>query len=112
MEPGLNFKTRGGFQVTPPASLALFSSREEEGEEEPRELVSRGYFTLGSRFSRLPVNFFPVICLRLGGRRNGREEWGKKKKKGRMATDVLPLWQNANRELGFLPPSLRKLGPT
>lgn len=73
-------------------------------------MVSRGYFTLGSRFSRLPVNFFPVICLRLGGRRNGREEWGKKKKKGRMATDVLPLWQNANRELGFLPPSLRKLG--
>lgn len=44
-------------------------------------MVSRGYFTLGSRFSRLPVNFFPVICLRLGGRRNGREEWGKKKKK-------------------------------
>ena len=69
MEPGLNFKTRGGFQVTPPASLALFSSRVEEGGRE------------GSRFSRLPVNFFPVICLRLGGRRNGREEWGKKKKK-------------------------------
>ena len=44
-------------------------------------MVSRGYFTLGSRFSRLPVNFFPVICLRLGGRRNGREEWGKKKKR-------------------------------
>lgn len=59
--------------------------------------VTRGYFALGSRFSRLPVNFPRYLPRDLADRETaGGGGGGKKKEKWSTAADVLPLWQNAN----------------
>lgn len=76
--------------------------------------VTRGYFALGSRFSRLPVNFPRYLPRDLADRETagGGGGEGRKKRNGPPRRTYCHCGRTPTRGTRFLTARLTKLGPT